>query len=110
MVAAGLPSGFHFHDLRHTGKHLAATAGARTRELMHRKGHGSMWAVLIYQHATTERGRAIAQRLNDLVRRDDDGQLHVSCTERRRRPSRDREQAPFPPVEPLERATGIEPA
>ena len=75
VVAAGLPSGFHFHDLRHTGNHLAATAGASTRELMHRMGHGSMRAALIYQHATSERDRAIARRLNDLVQRDehDDG-------------------------------------
>ncbi|BBG03977.1 MULTISPECIES: tyrosine-type recombinase/integrase [Pseudonocardia] len=72
VVAAGLPSGFHFHDLRHTGNHLAATAGASTRELMHRMGHGSMRAALIYQHATTERDRAIAQRLNDLVQGDED--------------------------------------
>jgi integrase len=75
VVAAGLPSGFHFHDLRHTGNHLAATAGASTRELMHRMGHGSMRAALIYQHATSERDRAIARRLNDLVQHDehDDG-------------------------------------
>lgn len=70
-MAAGLPSGFHFHDLRHTGNHLAATAGASTRELMHRMGHGSMRAALIYQHATTERDRAIADRLNTLVQGDD---------------------------------------
>lgn len=38
-------------------------------------GHGSMRAALIYQHATSERDRAIARRLNDLVQRDehDDG-------------------------------------
>ena len=33
---AGLPAGFHFHDLRHTGNHLASKSGASTRELMHR--------------------------------------------------------------------------
>jgi integrase len=42
VVRAGLPRGFHFHDLRHTGNQLAAAAGASTRELMHRMGHGSM--------------------------------------------------------------------
>ncbi|MGH3871286.1 MAG: hypothetical protein ACRDSR_07175 [Pseudonocardiaceae bacterium] len=42
VVAAGLPAGFHFHDLRHTGNQLAASSGATTRELMHRMGHGSM--------------------------------------------------------------------
>jgi integrase len=55
-VQAGLPAGFHFHDLRHTGNNLAAASGASTRELMDRMGHGSMRAALIYQHATGERG------------------------------------------------------
>jgi integrase len=31
VMAAGLPSGFHFHDLRHTGNQLAAASGATTR-------------------------------------------------------------------------------
>lgn len=61
---AGLPTGFHFHDLRHTGNHLAAAAGASTRELMHRMGHGSMRAALIYQHATSERDRQIAAEVS----------------------------------------------
>lgn len=38
VVKAGLPVGFHFHDLRHTGNQLAANSGATTRELMHRMG------------------------------------------------------------------------
>jgi integrase len=67
VAAAGLPSGFHFHDLRHTGNQLAAASGATTRELMHRMGHGSMRAALIYQHATTARDRSIATALSDLV-------------------------------------------
>ncbi|WP_165945691.1 tyrosine-type recombinase/integrase [Micromonospora sp. KC606] len=37
VAALGL-SGFHFHDLRHTGNTLAAASGASTRELMHRMG------------------------------------------------------------------------
>ena len=44
VAKVGLPSGFHFHDLRHTGNTLAAASGASTRELMHRMGHGSMRA------------------------------------------------------------------
>jgi integrase len=48
VVKAGLSAGFHFHDLRHTGNNLAAASGASTRELMHRMGHGSMRAALIY--------------------------------------------------------------
>jgi hypothetical protein len=54
------PRWVHFHDLRHTGNHLAAGSGATTRELVHRMGHGSMRAALIYQHATNARDRSIA--------------------------------------------------
>jgi integrase len=63
-VKAGLPANFHFHDLRHTGNNLAAASGASTRELMHRMGHSSMRAALIYQHATSERDREIAARID----------------------------------------------
>jgi integrase len=68
-VKAGLPKGFTFHDLRHTGNHLASVSGASTRELMQRMGHSTMRAALIYQHATDERAREIADRLNDVVER-----------------------------------------
>jgi hypothetical protein len=44
IVEAGLPAGFHFHDLRHTGNNLAAASRASTRELMYRMGHRSMRA------------------------------------------------------------------
>lgn len=67
LAAAGLPEGFHFHDLRHTGNHLAAISGASTRELMHRMGHGTVRAALIYQHATDDRDRQIADALGALV-------------------------------------------
>jgi integrase len=60
---AGLPEGFGFHDLRHTGNHLAAAAGASTRELMHRMGRGSTRAALIYRHATNDRDLEIAKEL-----------------------------------------------
>ncbi|MGH3898847.1 MAG: hypothetical protein ACRDTA_11470 [Pseudonocardiaceae bacterium] len=72
MVKAGLPRGLHFHDLRHTGNQFAAAAGASTRELMHRMGHGSMRVALIYQHASGERDRQIADRLSKLVDREHD--------------------------------------
>lgn len=65
---AGLPVGFRFHDLRHTGNHLAAAAGASTRELMHRMGHGSTRAALIYQHATDDRDLEIAQEVSRRAR------------------------------------------
>jgi integrase len=56
--------GLHFHDLRHTGNTLAASSGASTRDLMARMGHDSMSAALIYQHATSEADRAIADALD----------------------------------------------
>ena len=56
--------GLHFHDLRHTGNTLAASSGASTRDLMARMGHDSMNAALIYQHATSEADRAIADALD----------------------------------------------
>jgi integrase len=66
-LGPGLPAGFHFHDLRHMGNHLAAGSGATTRELMHRMGHGLMRAALIYQHATHDRDRSITDALSALV-------------------------------------------
>jgi integrase len=59
--------GVHFHDLRHTGNDLAAKAGATTKELMTRMGHASMRAALIYQHASRERDRAIADEISRSV-------------------------------------------
>jgi integrase len=65
--AAGLPAGFRFHDLRHTGNTLAASTGASTRELMSRLGHASPRAALIYQHATASRDHLIAQSISEMV-------------------------------------------
>jgi len=78
VVKSGLPVGFHFHDLRHTGNNLAAASGASTRELMHRMGHGSMRAALIYQHATSERGREIAAALDVRIGRESGEKWPVS--------------------------------
>lgn len=60
---AGMP-GFRFYDLRHTGNTLAASTGASLKELMVRMGHASMKAALIYQHATNERDRKIADGID----------------------------------------------
>jgi integrase len=68
VKTAGLPEGFRFHDLRHTGNHLAAQTGASTRELMQRMGHSTVRAAMIYQHATDARSRHLADRLDELVR------------------------------------------
>ena|ERR1019366_3187254 len=59
--------GLRFHDLRHTGNTLAAATGASTKELMARMGHSSSRAALIYQHATLERDRVLADALSKLV-------------------------------------------
>jgi integrase len=56
-----------FHDLRHVGNTLASNTGARLRELMARLGHASPQAALIYQHATAERDRAIADALGEMI-------------------------------------------
>ncbi|MGX5182582.1 tyrosine-type recombinase/integrase [Streptomyces avermitilis] len=59
--------GLHFHDLRHTGNTLAASTGASTRELMSRMGHSAARAALIYQHASADRDRLIADAVSGLV-------------------------------------------
>ncbi|MFI9355633.1 tyrosine-type recombinase/integrase [Streptomyces lydicus] len=68
LRAAGL-SDVHFHGLRHTGNTLAATGGATTRELMHRMGHSSVRAALIYQHLVNGRDQAIADHVDKQIRR-----------------------------------------
>ena len=60
---AGRPD-LRFHDLRHTGATLAAATGATLAELMHRLGHSTPQAALIYQHSTADRDRAIAEALS----------------------------------------------
>lgn len=66
-MSVGLPE-LHFHDLRHTGGTLSAATGASLKELMARLGHSSVRAAMIYQHATRDRDRVIAQALGELVR------------------------------------------
>jgi integrase len=65
--AAGLPD-LHFHDLRHTGGTLSAATGASLKELMARLGHSSVRAAMMYQHATRDRDKAIAQALGGFIR------------------------------------------
>lgn len=54
------------HELRHTGATLAAATGASTVELMHRLGHASPAAALVYQHAAAARDAEIARALDEL--------------------------------------------
>jgi len=106
VAAVGLPDA-HFHDLRHTGGTLAATTGATTKELMARLGHSSTRAAMIYQHATKERDKAIADALGqfaDEARSKPSGpQMARPSTQKTRKSSKNTDR-------PVERATGIEPA
>jgi integrase len=67
-VKAGRPD-LRWHDLRHTSAVLAATSGASLAELMHRMGHSTPSAAMVYQHAAQGRDAVIAQALSDLARR-----------------------------------------
>jgi hypothetical protein len=70
--AAGVPAAVHFHDLRYTGNHLAASARASTKELTGWMDHASMRAALIYQHRTAARDRAIGDSLNRMLEASDE--------------------------------------
>jgi integrase len=67
-VATVGAEGMHFHDLRHTGNTLAASSANTTKDLMARMGHDSMNAAIIYQHATAQADRAIAEGLDARLR------------------------------------------
>ncbi|KRD18989.1 MULTISPECIES: tyrosine-type recombinase/integrase [unclassified Streptomyces] len=67
-VAAGLPDGFRFYDLRHTGHTLSTRSGATLKDTMVRAGQSPEKAALIYQHSDEERQRDLAAGLDDLVR------------------------------------------
>jgi integrase len=75
----------HFHDLRHVGNTLAATTGASLKELMARMGHASTRAALIYQHATQDRDKVIAQALGDAFKAARHGHTKPSGTQRARK-------------------------
>ncbi len=60
-------SDLHFHDLRHTGDTLAAQSGASLADLKARMGHDSDRAALIYEHATRDADRKIADALDTRV-------------------------------------------
>ena len=58
---------FRFHDLRHASLTWAAAQGATIAELMHRAGHASAHAAMLYQHATRDRDHAIAKAMATLA-------------------------------------------
>jgi hypothetical protein len=59
----GLPDGFRFHDLRHTGHTLSTRSGATLKDTMVRAGQSSEKVALIYQHSDEERQREVAAGL-----------------------------------------------
>jgi integrase len=62
--AAGRPD-LTWHDLRHTGMTLVAATGASLVQLQRRLGQSTARAALIYQHATDDADRLLAQALDD---------------------------------------------
>ena len=97
----------HFHDLRHTGGTLAARTGATTKELMARLGHSSPRAAMIYQHATRERDKAIADGLGQLA---DEARSNSSGPSMARAATRKTRKRSKSAGLPVERAKGIEPS
>jgi integrase len=88
-VSTGL-TGFHFHDLRHTGNTLAGSSGASLRELMERMGHSSPRAALIYRHRSTERDQLVAAGMSKLAAAERRQLKAAAGTQRARRPRRRR--------------------
>ncbi len=66
VESIGMP-GLHFHDLRHTGNHFAASSGAGLRDLMARMGHDSERAAMIYQHEARGADKAITDAIDTQV-------------------------------------------
>ncbi|WP_183097762.1 tyrosine-type recombinase/integrase [Nocardioides pelophilus] len=64
--AAGRPD-LTIHGLRHSALTLAGQHGATAAELQARAGHASQAAMAIYQHATVDRDRQLAERIGDTV-------------------------------------------
>ncbi len=55
----------HWHDLRHAGLTHVASTGATLKQIMHRGGHRTVTAALIYQHAAEEHDAHIAALMSD---------------------------------------------
>jgi site-specific recombinase XerC len=125
LKQAGLPRGFHFHDLRHTGNTGAAGSGANLRELMDRMGHSSMRAALIYLHANRGASKAIAAGIDrqlaeaaetQAAKPAEDGDASGTWLARQRRSrsvarrGSSAKRAPDQDRNRGERVTGIEPA
>ena len=62
IVRSGRPD-LTIHHLRHTALTMAGQHGATAAELQARAGHASQAAMAIYQHATLDRDKALAERI-----------------------------------------------
>jgi integrase len=62
--AAGRPD-LTIHHLRHTALTIAGQHGATAAELQARAGHASQAAMAIYQHATLDRDKRLADQIGD---------------------------------------------
>lgn len=65
----GMPEGFRFYDLRHTGHTLSTRSGATLKETMVRAGQSSEKTALICQHSDEERQEGVAAGLDATVRK-----------------------------------------
>lgn len=65
----GVPEGFRFYGLRHTGHTLSTRSGATLKDTMVRAGQSSERAALIYQHSHDDRQQEVAAGLDATVRR-----------------------------------------
>lgn len=68
-VVVGVPDGFRFYDLRHTGHTLSTRSGATLKDTMVRAGQSSEKAALIYQHSDDDRQQEVAAGLDATVRK-----------------------------------------
>jgi integrase len=62
--AAGRPD-LTIHHLRHTALTIAGQHGATAAELQARAGHASQAAMAIYQHASQDRDKSLADRIGE---------------------------------------------
>ena len=80
--AAGLPEGFHLHDLRGVSATRAAISGATVKELMHRLGHSTPDMAMRYQRAEEVRDAQLAQMMSEaLVRRNKEDDVASSAVD-----------------------------
>ena len=69
VLAAGLPSGLRFHDLRHTCASLLIAQGAHPKEIQARLGHSSIKTTLdTYGHLLPNLGARLDEGLEKLFR------------------------------------------